>query len=45
LPSSAPKRLGMWEYLDRIESAIEVASALDASVLPAAVMRAYLVSP
>jgi hypothetical protein len=41
----SPKEMGMWEYLDRIESAIEVASALDASVLPAAVMRAYLVSP
>ncbi|HXL94788.1 MAG TPA: hypothetical protein VN969_38160 [Streptosporangiaceae bacterium] len=38
----SPKEMGMWEYLDRIESAIEVASALDASVLPAAVMRAYL---
>jgi hypothetical protein len=38
----SPKELGMWEYLDRIESAVEVASALDASVLPAVVMRAYL---
>jgi hypothetical protein len=37
-----PKGIGMWDYLDRIESAIEIASALDASVLPAAVMRAYL---
>jgi hypothetical protein len=31
-----------WEYLDQIESAIEVTWALDATVLPAAVMRAYL---
>jgi len=38
----SPKEMGMWEYLDRIESAIEIAAALDASVLPAAVMRAYL---
>ena len=38
----SPKEMVMWEYLDRIESAIEIASALDASVLPAAVMRAYL---
>ena len=37
-----PKKLSAWEYLDQIESAIEVASALDASVLPAAVMRSYL---
>jgi hypothetical protein len=37
-----PKDMGMWDYLDRIESAIEIASALDDSVLPAAVMRAYL---
>jgi hypothetical protein len=35
----------MWDYLDRIESAIETASALEASVLPAAVMRAYLPKP
>jgi hypothetical protein len=38
----SPKGVGIWDYLDRIESAIEVASALDASVLPAAVMRACL---
>jgi hypothetical protein len=37
-----PKKLSAWEYLDHIESAIEAASALDASVLPAVVMRAYL---
>lgn len=36
------KEMGIWDYLDRIESAIEIASALDAPVLPAAVMRAYL---
>jgi hypothetical protein len=41
----SPKEMGMWDYLDRIESAIEIASALDASVLPAAVMRAYLPKP
>jgi len=40
-----PKEIEIWDYLDRIESAIEVASALDASVLPAAVMRAYLPKP
>jgi hypothetical protein len=40
-----PKDMGIWDFLDRIESAIEVASALDASVLPAAVMRAYLPKP
>jgi hypothetical protein len=38
----SPKEMVIWEYLDQIESAIEVASALDASVLPAAIMRAYL---
>lgn len=38
----SPKGMGIWAYLDQIESAIEVASALDAAVLPAAVMRAYL---
>jgi hypothetical protein len=40
-----PKEMEIWEYLDRIESAIETASALDATVLPAAVMRAYLSKP
>jgi hypothetical protein len=40
-----PKEMEIWEYLDRIESAIEIASAMDASVLPAAVMRAYLPKP
>jgi hypothetical protein len=38
----APKSMTTWEYLDQIESAIDVASALDATALPAAVMRAYL---
>jgi hypothetical protein len=37
-----PEGMGKWDYLDQIESAIEVASTLDVSVLPAAVMRAYL---
>jgi hypothetical protein len=41
----SPGEMGMWDYLDQIESAIETASALDASVLPAAVMRAYLPKP
>jgi hypothetical protein len=41
----SPKDMSTWEYLDQIESAIEVASALDATVLPAAVMRAYLPKP
>lgn len=41
----SPKDLDTWDYLDRIESAIEIASALDTSVLPAAVMRAYLPEP
>jgi hypothetical protein len=40
-----PKEMEIWDYLDRIESAIEVASALDAAVVPAAVMRAYLPKP
>ena len=37
-----PKGLDVWDYLDRIESAIEVAEALDPAVLPAAVQRAYM---
>jgi hypothetical protein len=41
----APKGMGKWEYLDRVESAIEVASALPPYVLPAAVMLAYLPKP
>jgi hypothetical protein len=41
----SPGDLDTWDYLDRIESAIEIASALDTTVLPAAVMRAYLTKP
>jgi hypothetical protein len=41
----SPENLDTWDYLDRIESAFEIASALDASVLSAAVMRAYLPQP
>jgi hypothetical protein len=37
-----PKELEIWEYLDRIEAAIETASALDPAALPAAVLRAHL---
>jgi hypothetical protein len=40
-----PKDTHWWEYLDQIESAVEAAWALDLSVLPAAVMRAYLPKP
>jgi hypothetical protein len=40
-----PKEKDMWAYLDQIEAAIEAASALDATVLPAAVMRAYMPKP
>lgn len=32
----------MWDYLDRAESGIEEASALDPMVIPGAVMRAYM---
>ena len=39
------KGKGWWDYLDQIESAIENAAALDTTVLPAAVMRAYLTKP
>lgn len=41
----SPKTMSTWDYLDQIETAIEVAMALDATVLPAAVMRAYLPKP
>src|ERR1700677_221835 len=37
-----PSELEWWEYLDQIEAAMEVAWALDTSVLPAAVFRAHL---
>jgi hypothetical protein len=40
-----PKELSVWDYLDRIERAIEIAASLDASVLPATVMIAYLPKP
>jgi hypothetical protein len=38
----SPKELGLWDYLNRIESAMESASALDETVLAAAVTRAYM---
>jgi hypothetical protein len=41
----SPKETDWWVYLDRIESAIEVTWALDAALLPAAVLRAYLPEP
>lgn len=41
----SPKEMSIWAYLDQIESAIEVAWALDAAALPAAVMRAYMPKP
>jgi len=41
----SPKDTSIWDYLDRIESSIELALALDPTVLPAAVMRAYLPKP
>jgi hypothetical protein len=40
-----PKELEIWHYLDRIESAIETAAALDPAALPAVVLRAQLPSP
>lgn len=40
-----PEEIEIWDYLDRIESAIEVALALPAPVLPAAVMLAYVPKP
>jgi hypothetical protein len=41
----APKGMGMWEYLDRIESAIEKASDLDPWMVPMAVISAYQPKP
>jgi hypothetical protein len=38
----SPRGMDTWDYLNQIEAALEVASALDTTVLPAAVMRAYL---
>lgn len=40
-----PKQMKVWDYLDHIESAIEVASALTPAVLNAAVLRAYIPQP
>ncbi len=40
-----PEELEIWDYLERIESAIEVTWSLDAAVLPAAVMIAYVPRP
>jgi hypothetical protein len=40
-----PKDIDFWDYLERIESAIEVATTLDARVVPAVVMRAYWPKP
>ncbi|HXL94789.1 MAG TPA: hypothetical protein VN969_38165 [Streptosporangiaceae bacterium] len=37
-----PSEQHWWQYLDQIEAAIEVAWALDTSVLPAAVFRAHM---
>ena len=41
----APKDISTWEYLDQIESAIEIACALDSMALPAAVMCAHPSEP
>jgi hypothetical protein len=41
----SPKEMEVWDYLDQVESAIEIALALEAVVLPAAVMRAYMPKP
>jgi hypothetical protein len=38
----SPKEMDTWNYLDRIESAIDIASAVDAVALHAVVIRAYL---
>jgi hypothetical protein len=37
-----PKEIEIWDYLDRIESAIEAAWALEPTVLAAAVLRSYM---
>jgi hypothetical protein len=37
-----PKAMSIWDYLDQIETAIETASALNSTALPAAVLLAYL---
>jgi hypothetical protein len=41
----APEELSKWEYLDRIETAIEKASDLDPWMVPMAVISAYLPKP
>lgn len=41
----SPEEMGIWDYLDQVEAGIEEASALEARVLPAAVMRAYMKAP
>lgn len=41
----SPKGVGIWDYLDQIETGVEEASLLEARVLPAAVMRAYMKPP
>jgi hypothetical protein len=38
----SPKGMDVWDYLDRIESAIEAAWALEPTVLAAAVLRSYM---
>lgn len=40
-----PKGVDMWDFLDQVELGIEEASALEARVLPGAVMRAYMTKP
>jgi hypothetical protein len=40
-----PEEIEIWDYLDRIEYAMEVMPSLDAAILPAAVMLAYLPQP
>jgi hypothetical protein len=39
-----PREIGIWDYMDQIESGIEAAWALQSTVLPAAVLRSYLPS-
>lgn len=41
----SPDEMGIWDYLDQVEAGIEEASALEARVLPGAVMRAYMRPP
>jgi hypothetical protein len=37
-----PKGIEVWDYVDQIESAIEIAWTLNSTVLPAAVLRSYI---